>query len=288
MGTAEDSAEVRRWWWWTPVLDQDNAEVRKVIVVDPCAWSGQCWGEEDDRGGHLYLIRSVLRWGHLYLIRTVLRWGRWSWWNLYLIRSVLRWGRWSWWTPVLDQDSAEMRMWSWWTPVLYQDSTEVRKVIVVGTWSGQCWDEKVIVVDICTLSGQYWGEEGDRIGHLYLIRTILRRGGWSYWTPVHDQDSAEMRKWSWWAPDQDSAGERKIIVVDTCTWSGQCWGEEGDRGGHPYLIRTVLRRWRWWWWTPVLDQDSTEMRKVIVVDWLSRNLCDKFSNIPFTNGCLMQ
>jgi hypothetical protein len=34
MGTAKDSAEVRRWSWWTPVLDQDSAGVRKMIVVD--------------------------------------------------------------------------------------------------------------------------------------------------------------------------------------------------------------------------------------------------------------
>ena len=80
-----------RWSCWTP--DQDSAEERKVIVVDTCTWSGQCWDEEGDRGWHLYLIRSVLRWGNLYLIRTVLKWGRWSWWNLYLIRTMLRWGR---------------------------------------------------------------------------------------------------------------------------------------------------------------------------------------------------
>jgi hypothetical protein len=34
MVTAEDSAEVRRSSCWTPVLDQDSAEVRKMIVAD--------------------------------------------------------------------------------------------------------------------------------------------------------------------------------------------------------------------------------------------------------------
>ena len=118
-----------------------------------------------------------------------------------------------------------------------------------GNCWGQCWGEKVIVVDTCAWSGQCWGEEDDRGGH--LVRTMLRRGRWSWWTPVLDQDNAEMRK---------------VIVVDTCTWLGQCWGEEGDRGRHLYLIRTVLRWGRWSCWTPVLDQDSAEVRKVIVVE----------------------
>jgi hypothetical protein len=182
MGTAEDSAEVR-WSWWTPVLDQDSAEVRQMIVVD--TWSGQWWGEEGDRGGHLCLIRTMLRWG-----------------------------RWSWWTPPPDQDSAEVR-----TPVFDQESAEVRKVIVMDTR---------------TLSGQCWREEGDRGGHVYLIRTVLRWGRWSCWTPLLDQDSAE---------------EKKVIVVDTRIWSGQCWGEEGGRGGHLYSIKTVPRWGRWSWWT---------------------------------------
>jgi len=32
------------------------------------------------------------------------------------------------------------------------------------------------------------------------------------------------------------------------------------------MIRTVLRRGKLSWWTPVLDQDSAEERKIIVVD----------------------
>ena len=227
---------------------------------------------DGDRDGPLCLIRTVLRWegdrdGHLCLIRTVLMWEGDRDGPLCLIRTMLRWGRWSWWTHVLGQDNAE-----------------VRKVIVVDTctWSGHCWGE-----DTCIWSGQCWGEEGDRDGylirtvlrwegdrggHLYFIRTVLRRERWSCWTPVRDQDSAEMRKWLWCAPDQDSAEERKIVVVDTCTLSGQCWGE-GDGGGHLHLIRTVLRWGRWSWWT----------RGLII-----NKLCDKFSSIPCTNGCLMQ
>jgi hypothetical protein len=56
--------------------------------------------------------------------------------------------------------------------------------------------------------------------------------------------------------DQGSAEERKVIEVEPVLGSGQCRDEEGDRGGQ--------------------------------VNCLSRNLCDKFSSIPFTHGCLMQ
>ena len=132
-----------------------------------------------------------------------------------------------------------------------------------GDCWGQCWGEKVVAVDTYAWLGHCWGEEDDRGGHLYPIRTMLRWGRWSWWTPLPDQDSAEVR-----TPvgDQDSAEVRKVIVVDTCTCSGQCWGEEDDRGGHLYLIRTILRWGRLSWWTPVLDQDSAETRRVIMVD----------------------
>jgi hypothetical protein len=130
-----------------------------------------------------------------------------------------------------------------------------------GDCWGQCWSEKVVVVDTCAWSGQCWGEEGDRGGH--MIRTVLRRGRWSWRTPLPDQDNTEMRKVN---VVDTSTWSGQCWGEDTCTWSGECWGEGGDRGGHLYLIRTVLGRGRWSWWTPVLDQDSAETRMVIMVD----------------------